>query len=199
MFKSLARTRLPFSSLLLPRSQPFPHLLPRSLTTTARPIGTFTDRRPDRPLPDTTKTPTTTLLTIPLFASLLLLAAVGIFNYQKSSSSVVSSTLYALRVHPVAREYLGEDISFNSRMPWIQGKISQLRGDIDIAYSVKGTRGEGVMRFRSVRKRRMGPFETLDWSLVLRDGDKIVLLDNSTADPYPQAASTAAWVTGTSS
>jgi len=105
---------------------------------------------------------------------------------------VVSSTLYALRVHPVARESLGEDISFKSRMPWIQGTMSQLRGDIDIAYSVKGTRGEGVMRFRSVRRGRMRPYETLDWSLVLRDGHKIVLLDDSTVDPYPQAAATAA-------
>ncbi|PWW78747.1 DUF1783-domain-containing protein, partial [Tuber magnatum] len=133
-----------------------------------------------------------TLLTIPLFASILLLAAVGIFNYQKSSSSVVSSTLYALRVHPVARELLGEDIWFKSRVPWIQGTMSQLRGNIDIAYSVKGTKGEGVMRFRSVRRGRMGLFETLDWSLAMRDGRKIVLLDKSVPDPYPRAAAAAA-------
>ena len=35
-------------------------------------------------------------------------------------------------------------------------------------------------------------FETLDWSLVMRDGRKLVLLDNSVADPYPQAAATPA-------
>ncbi|PUU72855.1 cytochrome oxidase complex assembly protein 1-domain-containing protein [Tuber borchii] len=197
MFKSLTGTRLAFSSppttssllLRLPRSFPRPL---RTLTTAARPIGTFTERRPDRPLPDPTKNPTKTLLTIPLFASILLLAAAGIFNYQKSSSSVVSSTLYALRVHPAARELLGEDISFKSRVPWIQGTMNQLRGDIDITYGVKGTKGEGVMHFRSVRRERMGLFETLDWSLVMRDGHKIVLLDNSAADPYPQAAVTPA-------
>jgi len=69
---------------------------------------------------------------------------------------VVSSTLYALRVHPIARELLGEDISFKSKMPWIQGTMNQLRGDIDITYGVKGTKGEGVMHFRSVRRERMG-------------------------------------------
>ncbi|CUS07001.1 unnamed protein product [Tuber aestivum] len=192
MLKSLTRARSPVSSpsflFCLPR--PFPRPLPRALTTTARPIGTFTERRPDRQLPGPRKTPIATLLTIPLFASILLLAAVGLFNYQKSSSSVVSSTLYALRVHPVARESLGDDISFKSRVPWIQGTMSQLRGDIDIAYSVKGTKGEGVMRFRSVRG-RMGLFETLDWSLVMRDGRRIGLLDNSAVGPYPQAATTA--------
>jgi len=34
--------------------------------------------------------------------------------------------------------------------------MNQLRGDIDITYGVKGTKGEGVMHFRSVRRERMG-------------------------------------------
>lgn len=38
-----------------------------------------------------------------------------------------------------------------------------------------------------------GPqFETLDWSLLMKDGHEVVLLDNSAAGPYPQAAATAA-------
>ncbi|RPA89645.1 DUF1783-domain-containing protein [Choiromyces venosus 120613-1] len=195
MLKSLPKTRIPTSTTatatssllhLRPISRPLLHPFSRKITTTARPIGTFTERRSDRTLPDPSK-PSKTLLTLPLFASIILLSAAAIFNYQKSSSSVVSSTLYALRVHPRAKELLGEDISFKSKMPWIHGTLSQLRGDIDIAYGVKGTKGEGVMRFRSVRRGRMGLFETLDWSLLMDDGHKVLLLDNSAADPFPQA------------
>lgn len=69
---------------------------------------------------------------------------------------MVASTLYALRVHPQAREILGEEISFKNKIPWIGGKLSQLHGDIDISYRVKGTKGEGLMRFKSVRKTRLG-------------------------------------------
>lgn len=68
----------------------------------------------------------------------------------------MASTLYALRVHPEAREILGDRISFKNKMPWIGGKLSQLHGDIDISYRVKGTKGEGLMRFKSVRKTRLG-------------------------------------------
>jgi hypothetical protein len=39
------------------------------------------------------------------------LAMLG-FNYQKSSSSIVNSTLYALRTSPRAREILGDEIYF---------------------------------------------------------------------------------------
>lgn len=80
----------------------------------------------------------------------------AIFNYQKSSSSVVSSTLYALRTNPRARELLGDEIYFANSIPWIWGELNQLHGRIDIEFAVKGKRQGGVMKFKSERKGRGG-------------------------------------------
>jgi cytochrome c oxidase assembly factor 1 len=80
----------------------------------------------------------------------------AIFNYQKSSSSVVAATLYALRTHAHAREVLGDDIYFASRIPWVRGEINQVQGRVDVRFWVKGTRGRGELRFRSLRRGRLG-------------------------------------------
>lgn len=94
--------------------------------------------------------------TVPIFAVIVVASALGIFNYQKQSSSVVSSTLYALRTNPEAREILGDEVYFASQIPWIRGEINQLHGRIDISFWVKGTKKKGLMRFKSERKTRMG-------------------------------------------
>lgn len=126
----------------------------------------------------------------------------AIFNYQKSSSSVVSSTLYALRTSPRAREILGSEIYFARKMPWISGTLNQLHGRIDISFWVKGSKGQGKMRFRSTRPNRMsyvrtspccfkmkllmvGQFKTEEWSLETEDGTVVQLLD-SDYDPFRQ-------------
>ncbi|KAK4992826.1 cytochrome oxidase assembly protein 1 [Elasticomyces elasticus] len=108
----------------------------------------------------------------------------AIFNYQKSSSSIVSSTLYALRTNRRAREVLGDEIYFANKIPWIWGEMNQLHGRIDIQFWVKGTRAKALMRFHSQRKTRMGYFETLEWSLKTEDGQTIQLLQSEGADPF---------------
>jgi cytochrome c oxidase assembly factor 1 len=116
--------------------------------------GPLLDRRSDRELPQV-ESSWRWARTLPLFAVLVGAAMFGIFNYQKSSSSVVSSTLYALRTSPRAREILGDEIYFAHKIPWINGEIDQLHGRIDISFWVKGTKSKGKMRFRSVRPNRM--------------------------------------------
>ena len=120
--------------------------------------------------------------TVPLFLVILISSTLAIFNYQKSSSSVVSSTMYSLRTSPKAREYLGDEIYFAHQMPWIWGEMNQLHGRIDIRFEVKGTKNSGTMRFKSFRRTRMGMFETTEWSLETKEGEKIDLLDGS--DPF---------------
>ena len=120
--------------------------------------------------------------TVPLFLVILVSSTLAIFNYQKSSSSVVSSTMYSLRTSPKAREYLGDEIYFAHQMPWIWGEMNQLHGRIDIRFEVKGTKNSGTMRFKSFRRTRMGMFETMEWSLETKEGEKIDLLDGS--DPF---------------
>lgn len=113
-------------------------------------------RRADRQLPDIVPSSRRWIRTLPIFAALMALSTFAIFNYQKSSSSVVTSTLYSLRTNKQAREILGDEVYFASRVPIIWGELNQLHGRIDIQFRVKGSRQAALMRFTSVRKLRMG-------------------------------------------
>ena len=119
---------------------------------------TIASRDPNRPLPPL---PTSAFrkwaTTLPIFVLLIGASAAAIFNYQKSSSSPVNSTLYALRTNPEARELLGDEIYFRDKIPWVWGECNAVRGRIDIGFAVKGTKETGYMRFRSIRRGgRMG-------------------------------------------
>ena len=116
--------------------------------------GPLLSRRADRELPSVSSH-RRWVRTLPLFAVIVVGSAMGIFNYQKSSSSVVTSTLYALRTSPEARELLGDEIYFAHRIPWISGEMNQLHGRINISFWVKGTKAKGKMRFKSTRESRM--------------------------------------------
>lgn len=117
--------------------------------------GPLLERRADRELPSIAPQ-RSWLRTLPIFFGLMAVSAAAFFNYQKQGSSVVSSTLYALRTSTTARELLGDEIQFASRSPWIRGEMNQLKGRIDIKFWVKGSKGMGKVRFRSVRPNRMG-------------------------------------------
>ncbi|KAK6336015.1 hypothetical protein TWF730_003387 [Orbilia blumenaviensis] len=134
-------------------------------------------RSADRELPDVTPN-RRYLLHIPIFLLSMYIAANLLFNYQRSSSSVVSSTLYALRVNPEAREILGDEIAFKAKtIPWIHGTMDQLHGRIDISYKVKGSKGEGTVHFLSVREGgKAGKFKTKRWAVELPDGGVLNLL-----------------------
>jgi cytochrome c oxidase assembly factor 1 len=114
------------------------------------------ERRADRELPEVQSSSRKWLTTLPIFFAIIAGSSLAIFNYQKSSSSTVNSTLYALRTSPQAREILGDEIYFRDRFPWISGELNQLHGRIDIGFGVKGKKGRGYMRFRAFRKTRMG-------------------------------------------
>ena len=114
------------------------------------------ERRADRALPSVSASSFRWLRTVPIFAVIMIASTLGIFNYQKQSSSVVNSTLYALRTNPEARAILGDEVYFASKIPWISGEINQLHGRINISFWVKGTKAKGLMTFKSERKTRMG-------------------------------------------
>ena len=123
--------------------------------------GPLMSRRSDRALPSIKPAWRVWAKTLPIFIILITVSALGIFNYQKSSSSIVASTLYALRTSEVGRQELGDEIYFRDMWPWIWGEMNQLHGRVDISFGVKGTRGNGVMRFKSERKGRMGKVKCL--------------------------------------
>lgn len=145
--------------------------------------GRLYERRPDRELPSLAPS-YRWAKTLPPFIIVITLSALAIFNYQKSNSSVVASTLYALRTSPKARDILGDEIYFAAKVPWIRGELNQLHGRINLAFWVKGTKGMGRMRFRSERASRMGVFETKEWSLEKEDGEVVQLLDVEQGDPF---------------
>ncbi|TKA62091.1 hypothetical protein B0A49_08859 [Cryomyces minteri] len=159
----------------------------RTLIAAPKPgSGPLMDRRSDRELPSL-QSSHRWLRTLPIFLFILGVSTLAIFNYQKASSSVVNSTLYALRTNREAREVLGDEIYFNSQMPWIWGELNQLHGRINVQFWVKGRKAKGLMKFRSERRTRRGYFETLEWSLELDDGTVINLLQSDDADPFTQA------------
>ncbi|KAI9804029.1 MAG: hypothetical protein M1833_000310 [Piccolia ochrophora] len=165
---------------------PRPHSLRRTLIEAPKPgSGPLLERRSDRALPSL-RSSHRWLRTLPIFFTIITISTLGIFNYQKSSSSVVSSTLYALRTHAKARELLGDEIYFAHKIPWIWGELNQLHGRIDIKYRVKGTKAQGMMRFKSERRSRMGTFETQEWTLSMDDGPEYVLLERASTDPFQQ-------------
>ncbi|KAI1481295.1 DUF1783-domain-containing protein [Daldinia eschscholtzii] len=156
----------------------------RTLVSAPKPgDGPLMERRPDRELPNINTFRWGR--TFPIFLALIAASSVAIFNYQKLSSPIVASTLYALRTNPRAREILGDEIYFKHQIPWIAGEMNQLRGRIDIRFPVKGTRSTAVMRFASFRPTPKGVFETTEWSLETPDGVKVDLLDGE--DPFRAA------------
>lgn len=121
--------------------------------------------------------------TLPIFLALVAVSSLAIFNYQKSSSPVVSSALYALRTSPRARALLGDDVYFKHQIPWIRGTMNQMHGRIDIYFSVRGTKGSAVMKFASHRPSSRSLFETTEWSLVMDgSGEWVDLLEGG--DPF---------------
>ncbi|KAI1636162.1 DUF1783-domain-containing protein [Biscogniauxia mediterranea] len=155
----------------------------RTLIAAPRPgDGPLMERRPDRDLPDVQGF--RWRRTLPVFVALIAASSVAIFNYQKLSSPVVASALYALRTSARAREVLGDEIYFRRQIPWIAGEMNQLRGRIDVRFGVRGTRGEAVMRFASFRPSPKGAFETTEWSLETPDGRRIDLLEGEDGDPF---------------
>ncbi|OCK83628.1 DUF1783-domain-containing protein [Lepidopterella palustris CBS 459.81] len=185
-----SRLFLPFP-LRSPLLRPIPRLSQKQLlqkrTLIAPPTpttGPLLERRPDRALPALPNPLRRFMRTVPLFLFIVTASTLAIFNYQKQSSSVTTSTLYALRTNEEAREVLGDEIYFRDAIPWIKGELNQLHGRIDIRFGVKGTKGKGEMRFRSERKGRMGFFETLEWSLTTEDGKVLQLYRPEGPDPF---------------
>nr|OQO10369.1 hypothetical protein B0A51_18595 [Rachicladosporium sp. CCFEE 5018]OQO15600.1 hypothetical protein B0A51_16754 [Rachicladosporium sp. CCFEE 5018] len=153
----------------------------RTLVAAPKAGSVLMERRADRELPSL-KTSNRWLRTAPLFVFIMVTSTLAIFNYQKSNSSVVTSTMYALRTNEEARRILGDEIYFANSLPWIWGSIDQVHGKIDIEFKVKGNKTTGTMKFRSERRKRMGFFETVEWSLQPDGGEKVSLIQGN--DPF---------------
>ncbi|KEF51157.1 uncharacterized protein A1O9_12771 [Exophiala aquamarina CBS 119918] len=60
-----------------------------------------------------------------------------------------------------------------------------MHGVINIRFWVKGTRAQAETKFVSLRARKTGFFETLEWSLKLEDGTVVQLLEDGRSGNQP--------------
>lgn len=146
----------------------------------------FLQRVHDRPLPTLKELSSSRrwLRTMPMFIVVCTASAMGIFNYQKTSSPIIAATLYSLRTNARVRQELGDEVYFASQWAWIWGPINLVQGHVDVSFRVKGTRSQGMCRFKATRYGgRGGMFKTDEWSLTMDDGRCIQLLEDEAAGP----------------
>lgn len=149
----------------LSHGRPLPPQRRSLIAAPTRNSGPLMTRRPDRELPAIPSSYRLWFRTLPVFIAIIAASTLAIFNYQKASSSIVNATLYALRTSEAGKRELGGNIYFRDKFPWIWGEMNQLHGRVDVRFAVKGTGGSGVMRFRSVRRTRMGYVSFSYWVL----------------------------------
>lgn len=140
----------------------------------------FLQRIPDRPLPSNKSLSNTRrwVRTLPLFVIICTASALGIFNYQKVNSPIISATLYSLRTNPRVRDELGDEVYFASQWAWIWGPINLVQGNVDVSFRVKGKKAAGLCRFKAKRQGgRNGFFKTDEWSLTMDSGICLQLLE----------------------
>lgn len=155
------------------------------LQSTVAAVGsTQTPKRPmtvDRELPDPLKDRNRNRVQFVGFWVLMGVSALLMFNYEKTNSPVVTTTLHFLRRSRVIRDVLGDEIDFSSVYPWISGELNQVKGKVDICFSVKGSKKHGEVKLVADRKSRREEFLIHEWSLEV-DGKKYDLLADDSVD-----------------
>jgi cytochrome c oxidase assembly factor 1 len=153
----------------------------RFQTTDAKPETGKKPMTVDRELPDPLKDRTRSRVQFVGFWVLMGVASLLMFNYEKQNSPVVTTTLHFLRRSKIIREVLGDEIDFASIYPWISGELNQVKGVVNITFTVKGSKNEGVVRLVADRSSRREEFLIHEWSLEV-NGEKYDLLADDSVD-----------------
>lgn len=161
------------------------------LQTTAAPVSKSTtiptdhkDKKKmvvERELPDPFKDRTKNRVQFVGFWILMGVSAAIMFNYEKTSSPVVTTTLHFLRRSQIIRDVLGNEIDFKNLYPWVSGELNQVKGAVNIKFDVKGTKNWGTIRLVADRESRSHDFLIHEWSLEV-EGKKYDLLADDTVD-----------------
>jgi cytochrome c oxidase assembly factor 1 len=140
----------------------------------------------DVELPDPLKEKRRVKYSTIVFSIAMVLSFVGIVKYEDANAPVVTSTLYTLRRSEKGREILGENIQFNSLMPWISGRLHSGRGVVDFSYTAVGDKSTATVHFNSRVDPELKKFVVLDWSLTTPDGVTTSLMDEAFVPFVPQ-------------
>lgn len=89
-----------------------------------------------------------------------------IFNYEKTTSPIITSTMYFLRRSEIAKRELGDGINYLSSWPWISGELNQVKGRIDIEFNIKGSIKDGKIKLKATRESKLDPFNFEHFLLV---------------------------------
>ncbi|CDR37246.1 CYFA0S01e08856g1_1 [Cyberlindnera fabianii] len=135
----------------------------------------------DRELPNPLKDRTYRRVQFVGFWVLMGVASVLMFNYEKTNSPIVTTTLHFLRRSKIVREVLGDEIDFASIYPWISGELNQVKGVVNITFDVKGSKQQGTISLKADRANRHHDFLIHEWSLTVGD-TKLDLLDDDSVD-----------------
>ena len=94
----------------------------------------------------------------------------------KNSITNYNIIIIFLRRSQPSIELLGKDIDYSSSWPWIWGKLNTVQGIINIEFSVKGSKGNGVVKLNATRESKAHPFDVHQFVLVGRDGKNKLLI-----------------------
>lgn len=99
------------------------------------------------------------------------LSCIITFNYEKTRSPIITSTLFFLRRSEISKQQLGGGIDYKSSWPWISGPLNTVKGDIDISFDVKGDRSGGTVKLRASRESKQHPFVVHHFLLAIDGKD----------------------------
>ncbi|EMG48316.1 COA1 Cytochrome c oxidase assembly factor 1 [Candida maltosa Xu316] len=159
----------------------------KASVTIPRPNVTSKDYKPpvtlDRELPDPFRNKKLNRRYFVAYAIGITLSCIFIFNYEKTQSPIITSTLYFLRRSQPSTDSLGKDIDFTSSWPWIWGTLNTVQGIIDIEFKVQGSKGAGVVKLNATRESKLHPFDVHAFVLEIdnKDGSKQII--DLTQDP----------------
>ncbi|KAF9460861.1 cytochrome oxidase complex assembly protein 1-domain-containing protein [Collybia nuda] len=159
------------------------------------PVETFSST--SRPRPYQAKHPQTRELPLikkkwPILLTAVLVGVAGwgafmayVTNKEKISSSVVRQIMRSVRDDEQLKEALGEVIRPQPEWwlngdPMIYGRISQLQGNVDVSFRIRGTKGAGTLYFTSIRKDKGLPFTILRFKIICDTG-RIIFVDAAPA------------------
>lgn len=133
----------------------------------------------DRELPDPLKDKRKRQLGFIFFSISMVVSLSLIFNYEKTESPIIVNTFYQLRRNPKVKDALGENIQYNTIVPWIFGNLNQVKGNIDVTFYVKGSKQQtGKVRLIANRDNKLDEFLIKEWSLTVNN-EKIDILNEN--------------------
>lgn len=104
-----------------------------------------------------------------------------IFNFEKTNSPIITSAFFFMRRLSLVADALGNDIEYALSYPWISGPLNTVKGNIDISFEVKGSKGTGTVRLKATRTLKITPFDVRHF--VLETHGKHPQVIDLAADP----------------